>query len=121
MKPDLIVIDGGQLSASEQILRASEIKISQVIALNKRAEEVFVPKMNNPSFRFRVSSSALRLLINIRDEAISFRYLTSQKTLQQNIGKRIERFGGRRKIPLLLKESKVENIANAKGGNSRLK
>jgi len=46
MKPDLIVIDGGkgQLSASEQILRASGKENINIIALAKRAEEVFVPE-----------------------------------------------------------------------------
>ncbi len=73
MKPDLIIIDGGkgQLSASQAVLLASDKTDISLISLAKRAEEVFVPKAESSIILPR-SSSALRLLVNIRDEAHRF-------------------------------------------------
>jgi excinuclease ABC subunit C len=73
MKPDLIIIDGGkgQLSASQAVLLASDKSDISLISLAKRAEEVFVPKVESSIILPR-SSSALRLLVNIRDEAHRF-------------------------------------------------
>lgn len=118
MKPDLIVIDGGkgQLSASEQILRASGINDISIIALAKRAEEVFVPG-NEQSIILPRSSSALRLLINIRDEAHRFalslhRKRRSRRTLESEL-ESISGIGEKTKFLLLKELGSVENIANA--------
>jgi excinuclease ABC subunit C len=118
MKPDLIVIDGGkgQLSASEQILRASGINDISIIALAKRAEEVFVPG-NEQSIILPRSSSALRLLINIRDEAHRFaislhRKRRSSRTLESEL-ESISGIGEKNKFLLLKELGSVENIANA--------
>ncbi len=118
MKPDLIVIDGGkgQLSASEQILRASVINDISIIALAKRAEEVFVPG-NEQSIILPRSSSALRLLINIRDEAHRFaislhRKRRSRRTLESEL-ESISGIGEKTKFLLLKELGSVENIANA--------
>ncbi len=118
MKPDLIVIDGGkgQLSASEQILRASGKNDISIIALAKRAEEVFVPG-NEQSIILPRSSSALRLLINIRDEAHRFalslhRKRRSRRTLESEL-ESISGIGEKTKFLLLKELGSVENIANA--------
>ncbi len=118
MKPDLIVIDGGkgQLSASEQILRASGNNDISIIALAKRAEEVFVPG-NEQSIILPRSSSALRLLINIRDEAHRFaislhRKRRSRRTLESEL-ESISGIGEKNKFLLLKELGSVENIANA--------
>ena len=118
MKPDLIVIDGGkgQLSASEQILRASGNNDISIIALAKRAEEVFVPG-NEQSIILPRSSSALRLLINIRDEAHRFaislhRKRRSRRTLESEL-ESISCIGEKTKFLLLKELGSVENIANA--------
>jgi excinuclease ABC subunit C len=118
MKPDLIVIDGGkgQLSASEQILRASGINDISIIALAKRVEEVFVPG-NEQSIILPRSSSALRLLINIRDEAHRFaislhRKRRSRRTLESEL-ESISGIGEKNKFLLLKELGSVENIANA--------
>jgi excinuclease ABC subunit C len=118
MKPDLIVIDGGkgQLSASEQILRASGINDISIIALAKRVEEVFVPG-NEQSIILPRSSSALRLLINIRDEAHRFaislhRKRRSSRTLESEL-ESISGIGEKNKFLLLKELGSVENIANA--------
>lgn len=88
MKPDLFIIDGGkgQLSASNAILSQSAYKDIQLISLAKRAEEVFVPQASESLILPR-SSSALRLLVTIRDEAHRFaitfhRKRRSKRTLE---------------------------------------
>jgi len=117
MKPDLIVIDGGkgQLSACEQILRASGKENINIIALAKRAEEVFVPEIEQSIILPR-SSSALRLLINIRDEAHRFaitlhRKRRSRRTLESTL-ENIPGIGEKNKFLLLKELGSVENIAN---------
>lgn len=73
MKPDLIIIDGGkgQLSSSVEIMENSKHKDISLISLAKRAEEVFTPHSSDSIILAR-SSSALRLLVTIRDEAHRF-------------------------------------------------
>jgi excinuclease ABC subunit C len=82
--PDLIVIDGGkgQLHAAEKILKELKIDNIESISLAKRVEEVFKSGQDTSIFLPR-SSSALRLLITIRDatheQAVSFHRLRRQK------------------------------------------
>jgi len=69
--PDLIVVDGGkgQLSSAVEVLKDLNIydKVA-VIGLAKRLEEVFIPG-NSESLMIPRTSSSLRLLQQIRDEA----------------------------------------------------
>jgi len=70
--PDLILIDGGkaQLNAAIKAMeKVTSLRIP-VIALAKRAEEIYLPSGEIISLPLR--SNALRLLINIRNEAHSF-------------------------------------------------
>lgn len=70
--PDLIVIDGGkgQLSAAEEALKSLELKVP-LISLAKRLEEIYIPGKENPII-LKKSSDALKLLMQIRDEAHRF-------------------------------------------------
>jgi excinuclease ABC subunit C len=71
--PNLVVIDGGkgQLSAALAAMQAFDLPRVAVIALAKRAEEVFVPDRSGP-IRLDRHSPGLQLLQQIRDEAHRF-------------------------------------------------
>ena len=71
-KPDLIVVDGGlgQLHSAQKVIEERGEQV-ELISLAKRQEEVFTPRDNNPVTLPR-ESYALKLLINLRDEAHRF-------------------------------------------------
>lgn len=122
-RPDLIVIDGGkgQLNAANKALSTylqenTEESSIPIISLAKKAEQVFTCTQNAPVLLPR-SSSALRLLVNIRDEAHRFavsyhrkkrtkRFLTSELD-------NIEGVGDYTKFLLLNSFGSVENIKKA--------
>ncbi|MDD4003841.1 MAG: excinuclease ABC subunit UvrC [Elusimicrobiaceae bacterium] len=70
--PDLLLIDGGpgQLAAAAKAVAASRLRVA-LVALAKREEELFVPGRGK-SIRLDRSDPALRLLMEIRDEAHRF-------------------------------------------------
>ncbi|MFH1098996.1 MAG: hypothetical protein V1723_03690 [Candidatus Uhrbacteria bacterium] len=70
--PDLLLIDGGkpQLNAAIRVMRRLGVSFS-VVALAKRAEEIYLPGERFP-LRLPRNSSALHLLQRIRDEAHRF-------------------------------------------------
>ena len=71
--PNLVVIDGGkgQLSAALAAMQAYDLPRVAVIALAKRAEEIFLPWSSEP-VRLDPRSPGLQLLQRIRDEAHRF-------------------------------------------------
>lgn len=71
--PDLIMVDGGkgQLSSAIESLDELNIKDYEIIGLAKRLEEVFLPDEPDPQSIPKTSSS-LKLLQHIRDEAHRF-------------------------------------------------
>ena len=71
--PNLVVVDGGkgQLSAALAAMQAFDLPRVAVIALAKRAEEVFVPGRADP-VALEQASPGLQLLQRIRDEAHRF-------------------------------------------------
>ncbi|MDQ3669496.1 MAG: excinuclease ABC subunit UvrC, partial [Actinomycetota bacterium] len=71
--PNLVLIDGGrgQLSAALAAMQAYDLPRVAVIALAKRAEEVFVPGLADPVV-LETASPGLQLLQRIRDEAHRF-------------------------------------------------
>jgi excinuclease ABC subunit C len=71
--PNLVVIDGGkgQLSAAIQAMQAYDLPRVAVIALAKKAEEVFVPD-ETASIRLERHAPGLQLLQRVRDEAHRF-------------------------------------------------
>ena len=88
--PDLIIVDGGkgQLSSAVEILQKLNLQIP-IIGLAKRLEEVFVPSQAEPVNVPR-TSSGLRLLQQVRDEAHRFaitfhRQLRAKRTLQSEL------------------------------------
>ena len=128
MKPDLIIIDGGkgQLSSSVEALAQSAHFDIQIISLAKRAEEVFTP-MSNVSIILPRSSSALRLLVTVRDEAHRFainfhRKRRSKRTLESEL-EAIPGIGEQSKFLLLkelgsveaIKQATIEELCNIKG------
>jgi len=71
--PELVMVDGGkgQLSSAIEILKKLEMKDFEIIGLAKRLEEVFLPG-NSEAQTIPKTSSSLKLLQHIRDEAHRF-------------------------------------------------
>jgi excinuclease ABC subunit C len=72
-RPNLVVVDGGkgQLSAALAAMQVFDLPRVAVVALAKRAEEVFVPGQPDPIV-LAAHSPGLQLLQRIRDEAHRF-------------------------------------------------
>jgi excinuclease ABC subunit C len=70
--PDLILVDGGkaQRNAAMRVLKKAGLDIP-IVALAKRAEEIYLPGERAP-LRLSANSPALHLLQRIRDEAHRF-------------------------------------------------
>jgi excinuclease ABC subunit C len=71
--PDLIMVDGGkgQLSSAVEVLSEMGFSDYNIIGLAKRLEEVFLPSQSD-AVNIPKTSSGLRLLQQIRDEAHRF-------------------------------------------------
>ncbi|MBK8982535.1 MAG: hypothetical protein IPM38_09520 [Ignavibacteria bacterium] len=113
--PDLIIIDGGkgQLSSAVKVLEDLDVKDQNIIGLAKRLEEVYLPGESMPH-NIPKTSSGLRLLQRIRDEAHRFavtyhKDLRSKRTLTSELSD-IEGIGDKTVQKLLTKFGSVENI-----------
>jgi excinuclease ABC subunit C len=113
--PDLIMVDGGkgQLSSAMESLKDLGLENHPVISLAKRLEEVFVPYETEP-VNIPKTSSALRLLQQIRDEAHRFaitfhRSLRDKRTLQTELDL-IEGIGKKRAKELLEAFGSVQGV-----------
>ncbi len=89
--PDLIMVDGGkgQLSSAKEVLVKLGLLHVPMIGLAKRLEEVFIPAQSE-AVNIPRTSSGLRLLQAIRDEAHRFavtyhRKLRSKRILQTEL------------------------------------
>lgn len=117
--PDLIMVDGGrgQLSAALESLRELGLENQPVIGLAKRLEEVFLPNQSEPLLLPR-TSSALKLLQQVRDEAhrfaITFHRNVREKRVISTILTEVEGIGKKRASELLKKFGSVKNIKSAK-------
>lgn len=118
MLPDLIIIDGGkgQLASCKEILDGSKHPDIPIISLAKRAEEIFLPGRSESIILPR-SSSSLRLLTAIRDEAHRFainfhRSRRSKRTLLSEL-EDIPGVGEQTKFLLLKELGSVEAIRSA--------
>ncbi len=108
--PDLIMVDGGkgQLSSAIEVLHKLELHAVPIIGLAKRLEEVYLPNQNE-SVQLPRTSSGLRLMQQIRDEAHRFavtfhrsvrtkRIIQTELDMIQGVGKKrakklLETFG----------------------------
>ncbi len=116
--PDLLLVDGGkgQLSSAMEALSELGVQDLPVVGLAKRLEEVFVPGSPDPQ-NIPKTSSALKLLQAIRDEAHRFA-LTYHRVLRSNrqtlsVLDEIEKVGPGRKRSLIRKFGSVRRIAEA--------
>ncbi|ROL59335.1 excinuclease ABC subunit C [Bacteroidetes/Chlorobi group bacterium ChocPot_Mid] len=117
--PDLIIIDGGkgQLSGAVDVLK--ELGLSDkivIIGLAKRLEEVFFPGKSE-SIMLPKTSSSLKLIQQVRDEAHRFaitfhRQLRDKRTFQTELTK-ISGIGKMKAQKLLIELGSVENIRNS--------
>jgi excinuclease ABC subunit C len=122
--PDLILVDGGkgQLSAAVQVLKKLSLPDQPVIGLAKRLEEVFIPGIPDPQ-NIPKSSTGLRLLQRVRDEAHRFavtyhRQRRKKRVIHSELDD-IPGIGEKRRNALLkafgsveaIREASVENIA----------
>jgi excinuclease ABC subunit C len=84
--PDLIMVDGGkgQLSSAVEILERLGLGAVPMIGLAKRLEEVFLPGESEPLTIARTSTS-LRLLQQVRDEAHRFAITYHRKLRSKRI------------------------------------
>jgi excinuclease ABC subunit C len=132
--PDLIMVDGGkgQLSSAIEVLYKLELNTIPVIGLAKRLEEVFFPDQNEP-VQLPRTSSGLRLLQQIRDEAHRFavtfhrvrrtkRIIQSELELIQGVGiKRVEElletFGSLQGVRVATEEQLIEIVGKSVAKN----
>ncbi|NQS96822.1 MAG: excinuclease ABC subunit C [candidate division Zixibacteria bacterium] len=116
--PDLILVDGGkgQLSAAFASIRDLGITDLPIIGLAKRLEEVYTPFDSMP-YNLPKTSSALRLLQRIRDEAHRFA-IVHHRTRRERSGFKstldsIPGVGEMRKKILLKHFGSIKRIASA--------
>ena len=125
--PDLILVDGGkgQLSSAVEILQRLNLTGTPIIGLAKRLEEVFTPNESEPLTIPRTSSS-LRLLQHVRDEAHRFaityhrklrskRILNTELDLIKGVGKKratelLEAFGSVQGVKFATEEQIAEIV-----------
>ena len=115
--PDLLVIDGGkpQLNRALEIKAAFEIDIT-IISIAKRFEDLYTEYSDSP-IRLEKTSSALKIIQNIRDEAHRFALEYHKKLRSRESDKSIiDQIPniGRHKKNLLIKHFKsIDKIKNA--------
>ncbi len=116
--PDLLLIDGGRghLSSALRAMKAEGYEGPLVVAIAKRFEHLYTSHSPGPVVLER-DSSALRLLIRVRDEAhrfaVSYHRLLRSKGLQASLLDHIPGVGEERKRQLLRAFGSVEAIRDA--------
>ena len=126
--PNLIMVDGGkgQLSSAVEVLNTLGLKTIPILGLAKKLEEVFLPHQSEP-VQLPRTSSGLRLLQQIRDEAHRFavtyhRVVRSKRILQteldliKGIGKKragelLEVFGSVQGVKFATEEQLAEIVS----------
>jgi excinuclease ABC subunit C len=116
--PDLIIVDGGkgQVSSALEVMTKLEVTEIPILGLAKRLEEVFLPDQSEPILLPR-TSSGLRLLQHIRDEAHRFavtfhRAVRSKRILQTELDL-IKGIGKKRATELLETFGSVQGVRSA--------
>ncbi len=116
--PNLVVIDGGkgQLSAALAAMQGFDLPRVAVIALAKRAEEVFLPGRPDP-VRLDPHSPGLQLLQRIRDEAhrfaVGFHRQRRAAAARESIFDTLEGVGPARRRALLRHFGSAEQVLAA--------
>lgn len=116
--PDLIMVDGGKGQLSSAIFTLNKLGIEgyNIISLAKRLEEVFIPDESEP-IQIPKTSSALKLLQQIRDEAhrfaITFHRLRRDKRTFSTVLTEIKGIGKNLANKLLIEFGSIEEIKNA--------
>jgi excinuclease ABC subunit C len=116
--PGLIIVDGGkgQLSSAVEALDKLGIKDIQIIGLAKRLEEIFFPSISEAQMLPKTSSS-LKLLQNIRDEAhrfaITFHRERREKRIINTELEEIDSIGPEKARKLLSELGSVESVKHA--------
>ena len=116
--PDLIIIDGGkgQLSSAYEVISELALATIPMFGLAKRLEELYTVSSADPLVLPR-SSSSLRLLQHVRDEAHRFaitfhRQLREKRTIQTELTE-IPGVGRKTAIKLLERFGSVEGVRAA--------
>ena len=115
--PDLVLIDGGagQVSAAKEILDALGVD-SDLAGLAKQNEEIYLPGRPDPIILPK-DSSALRVLVAVRDETHRFATGLNQKLrasdLKFGLLEDIEGVGPARARRLMKLYTSIDNIARA--------
>jgi excinuclease ABC subunit C len=116
--PDLILIDGGkgQLNAACEALAELNISDQTAIGLAKRLEEIYFPGNSQPFYLPR-TSSALKLLQQVRDEAhrfaITFHRQLRQKRSLRSVLDDIEGVGPARRKSLMKRFGSIKQLKTA--------
>ena len=116
--PDLILVDGGKGQLSAALASLSKLKLHNqpIIALAKRLDEVFLPGIAEAQ-NIPKTSSGLRLLQKVRDEAHRFaieyhRKLRKKRAVTSELDV-IPGIGDRRKKQLIHHFGSVKNLKTA--------
>src|SRR5699024_2146252 len=117
--PDLIVVDGGKGQLSSAVAALKKIGFygeCEIIGLAKRLEEVFVPGRSQP-IMIPKTSSALKLLQRVRDEAHRFainfhRQKRSKRTIKTELTQ-IKGIGEKTAQKMLGHFGSVKSVQNA--------
>ena len=116
--PDLVVVDGGkgQVSAASEALSSLGLGHIPLVGIAKRLEEIIVP-YENETILLPKSSSSLRLLQQLRDEAHRFaitfhRALRDQRTVKSTLTN-IPGIGNERAKKILRTFGSARSVADA--------
>ncbi len=116
--PDLLLIDGGkgQLNAALEALRDLNISDQQTVSLAKKYEEVYMPGRSEP-ISIPKTSSSIKILQNIRDEAhrfaVSYHRKLRSADIEDSLLDKIPGVGRKRKMDLLAVFGSLERIRNS--------
>lgn len=116
--PDLVLVDGGagQLASALAALHGLGLADQPIVGLAKKLEEVYLPGVAEPQTLPR-SSSSLRLLQAVRDEAhrfaVAYHRTLRQQRLSASLLDEIPGVGPARKTALLKRFGSVRRIAEA--------
>ncbi len=117
-KPDFILVDGGkgQVSAARSILDALGLKDIPLAGLAKKLEEIHLPGVGKP-VKLPETSSALKILQSVRDEAHRFATTLNKRLREKDLSfsllEQIPGIGAKRSRLLLDEFGSIDELAKA--------